>query len=35
MDEIGCEKDDDKEDKKKARDGAYQHHLMFTLGSER
>ena len=33
--EIGCETDDDKEDKMKARDGAYQHHLKFTLGSER
>jgi hypothetical protein len=29
---IEAWKDGDKEDKKKARDGAYQHHLKFSLG---
>ena len=33
--EIGREKDDDKEDKKKARNGAYRHHLNFSVASQR
>ena len=32
MSRIEAWKDGDKEDKKKARDGAYQHHLKFSLG---